>query len=104
MLATALGTEEKLASATVSSWESSSAPKLPPHHRLRAYSRFFATPRSVDEKPPKLLPFDMLTPSERATCQQLELELLELRSLAAEEHAEDEINFKRSWHFTDSGP
>ena len=50
-LARAFSAEEALAAATVSSWESSSAPKLPPRHRLRAYARFFATPRSVERLP-----------------------------------------------------
>lgn len=104
MLATALSTEEKLASATVSSWESANSPKLPPPHRLRAYARFFATPRSV-EKSPTLLPFEMLTLDEQATCRQLEVELLRLRSLAAEDPPEEETAFTgRSWHFTDEGP
>ena len=53
-LATAFSAEETLAPVTVSSWESVSSAKLPPRHRLRAYARFFATPRSV-EADPKLL-------------------------------------------------
>jgi hypothetical protein len=50
-LAKAFSAEEKLAPATVSSWESHSSPKLPPPHRLRAYARFFAAQRSVDAAP-----------------------------------------------------
>lgn len=103
-LAAAFSAEEDLAPATVSSWESNSAPKLPPRHRLRAYARFFATQRSL-EKPPRLLPLEELTPDEQAVCKKLETELLKLRSQAAEEEhpAEDEIAPGRSWHFTDNG-
>jgi len=102
MLARAFSAEEKLASVTVSSWESVSSPKLPPRHRLRAYARFFATQRSV-EKSPTLLPFDALTPDEQATCVQLEAELLRLRGLVAQDSADEEAP-GRSWHFTGSGP
>jgi Helix-turn-helix domain len=103
-LARAFSAEEALAAATVSSWESGSAPKLPPRHRLRAYARFFATPRSV-ERSPALLPWEELTPDEQAACKQLETELLRLRSLAAEDPGEEEIGFSsRTWHFKDSGP
>src|SRR6266516_3510075 len=42
-LAKALGDEEPLSAATVSSWESLTAPKLPPRNRMLAYARFFAT-------------------------------------------------------------
>lgn len=103
-LAQALSVEETLAAATVSSWESTSAPKLPPRHRLRAYARFFATPRSV-EKSPTLLPWETLTPDEQAACKQLETELFRLRNSVAEDSTEEEITFSgRTWHFTDSGP
>ena len=47
-LAEALSSEGSLSSATVSSWESSTAPKLAPGSRLTAYARFFATHRSVE--------------------------------------------------------
>ena len=69
-LARAFSVEEALAAATVSSWESGSAPKIPPRHRLRAYARFFATPRSI-ERSPTLLPWEDLTSDERAACNQL---------------------------------
>lgn len=102
-LAKAFSTEEALAPGTVSSWESASAPKIPPRHRLLAYARFFATQRSV-ESPPKLLPLAVLTPDEHAAYKKLETELIALRRLAAEETDEEEITPGRSWHFTDSGP
>jgi hypothetical protein len=99
-LATAFSAEEKLGAATVSSWESYSSPKLPPRHRLLAYARFFATPRSV-EAGPTLLSLSELTSDEQIAYKELETELLELRSLAAGN--DEDIVFRRSWHFSDTG-
>lgn len=100
-LAAALSKEGKLASATVSSWESLKSPKLPPADRLRAYARFFATPRSVEGQP-KLLPFNELTPDEKKECEKLETELLRLRSAASgESPGEQQPTFSRSWRFRD---
>jgi hypothetical protein len=102
-LAAALGTEKNLTAATVSSWESLKAPKVPPAHRLRAYARFFATHRSGKEGV-GLLPLDELTEGERETYRTLEAELLWLRREASGgEPTEDEVTFKRSWHFQDAG-
>ena len=103
-LALAFSAEEALAAATVSSWESGNAPKLPPPYRLRAYARFFATPRSI-EGSPRLLPWEELTLDEQAACKRLEADLLKLRSRAAGDPAEEHAAFiGRTWHFTDSGP
>ncbi|HME71701.1 MAG TPA: XRE family transcriptional regulator [Myxococcota bacterium] len=102
-LATAFSVEEKLAAATVSSWESLSTPKLPPRHRLLAYARFFATQRSVEAAPPTLLALEELTADEHAVYETLESELLTLRGAAAGDSAEEEIAFSRSWHFADTG-
>lgn len=102
-LASALSAQQPLAAATLSSWERVSSPKLPPRHRLLAYARFFSTRRSV-EAAPRLLPFDALTPDEQAAYKKLEAELLELRSLAAEDSDGEDAPFSRFWHFTDSGP
>lgn len=102
-LASALSAEERLAPATISSWESLTGPKLPPPHRLRAYARFFATPRSVGETRPRLLPIDELTKDERAKYTELEAELLALRSSAAGDGGVEAVAFSRSWHFGDTG-
>jgi hypothetical protein len=99
-LAAALSKEGKLASVTVSSWESLKSPKLPPVDRLRAYARFFATPRSIEGQP-KLLPFDELTHDEKKECEKLEAELLQLRSEASGESPGEEPTFNRSWLFRD---
>jgi hypothetical protein len=103
-LAQAFNGEEPLKGATVSSWESNKAPKLPPPHRLRAYARFFATQRSVATSSPRLLPLEEFTADERARYEELEKELLDLRNEAADDEADDEdIPVPKSWHFAD-GP
>jgi hypothetical protein len=102
-LAAAFSAEEKLAAATVSSWESNTAPKLPPAYRLRAYARFFATPRSIKQAAPVLLPLAELTDEEHEVYAALEKELLWLRTSAAGTRAEEEIAFSKSWLFSDAG-
>jgi hypothetical protein len=69
---------------------------------LRAYARFFATPRSVEGQP-KLLPFNELTQDEKQECEKLETELLRLRSAASGESTQEEPTFNRSWLFRDAG-
>jgi hypothetical protein len=102
-LATALGEDGHLAPATVSSWESLVAPKLPPADRLTAYARFFATRRSLDGDTPHLLPLATLTDAEKTVYQGLEEELLELRDAARKPGPRAEVVMRRSWHFND-GP
>src|SRR5579863_1878422 len=53
-----------VAAATVSSWENTVAPKLPPAERLKAYARFFATHRSIEGDAPVLLPVDTFSEEE----------------------------------------
>jgi hypothetical protein len=101
-LAGAFNAEEPVTPVTVSSWESQSSPKLPPPHRLLAYARFFATPRSVASDP-KLLPLEGLTEDERAVYEDLRTELLGLRRRAAGEVDEEEPTTGRSWLFNDRG-
>ena len=100
-LAVAFSAEEKVASATVSSWESLRSPKIPPTRRLQAYARFFATRRSVEGKP-KLLPLNELTAEERRAYERLETELIKLRNAATGESPEEEPTFNRSWLFQDA--
>lgn len=100
-LAAALG---RLAPASVSSWESSTAPKLPPTDRLRAYARFFATHRSVDGDAPRLLSQNELTEDERAACQALEDELFSLRNEVKNPARQPEADRQHPWRFTDTGP
>lgn len=104
VLAGALSSEGSVSSATVSSWESSSSPKLPPPNRLSAYARFFATHRSVEADPPRLLALEDLTDDERGVFRVLEGQLLTLRDGAGRQPARDEVGVARSWQFPDSGP
>jgi hypothetical protein len=103
-LAKAFSSEERVSSATVSSWESTSSPKVPPRSRLTAYARFFASHRSVETDPPRLLPLDELTDNELVACEGLEAELVALRDATRRPSAKDEMTTTRSWHFSDSGP
>ena len=103
-LAMALGSEGRLSPATVSSWESPIAPKLPPRSRLLAYARFFATHRSLEGGQPRLLPLEDLTGDERDAYEALETELLALRDAAKKPSVRDEVAVTRSWYFSDAGP
>ena len=101
-LAVAFSAEENLAPATVSSWESLKSPKLPPRHRLQAYARFFATPRSVAGGTD--------TDSDRPTHPGRETGIRETRdgTAPAQECGQrgitrEEPTFSRSWHFPDAG-
>lgn len=104
-LARAFDAEEALKGATVSSWESTTSPKLPPRHRLQAYARFFATKRSLEAKFPRLIPLSELSEDERAEYDRLEKELLDLRdSLTGPQSDAEDLPVGRAWHFTDAGP
>lgn len=76
-LAKALSSEGRIATATLSSWESLTTPKTPSQSRLTAYARFFATRRSVDGEP-HLLAEAELRPDELERCREIEEELLDL--------------------------
>jgi hypothetical protein len=103
-LAAALGKDAPLSPATVASWESRTAPKLPPRERVVAYAQFFATRRSLGPKP-ALVPLDSFTPEEQAAYKELLEQLLRLHSAVRGGPAlEAPIMARRSWHFTDSGP
>ncbi|MDT0349533.1 helix-turn-helix domain-containing protein [Pseudonocardia charpentierae] len=66
--------------ATVSSYESVSAPKAPTTARLTAYAQFFATRRSVDGDSPTLHDLTSFTPDERERFVQLKAELFALHA------------------------
>ena len=104
VLASALGENVKLSPATVASWESRTAPKLPPRERVVAYAQFFATRRSLGPEV-ALVPVDSFTPDEQAAHQALLDKLLQLHSAARGGAVPEEpIVARRSWHFADSGP
>ena len=77
-LATAFSSEEgRVAPATVSSWESMTAPKMPPIARISGYARFFSTKRSLDGAP-HLVAEEELDQDELARFRTLEGRLLDL--------------------------
>lgn len=100
-LAAAFSAEEQLAAATVSSWESTRAPKRPPPHRLDAYARFFATSRSTEGEP-RLFGAEDLTPDEKHAYQELAAELNRHRGSASGNASAAGSTFNRSWHFQDA--
>jgi len=103
-LAGALGQQVPLSPATVASWESRTAPKLPPRERVTAYAQFFATRQSLGP-PPTLVPADDFTPEEQAAYQELLERLLRLHAVARGGAAPEAPTVaRRSWHFADSGP
>ena len=94
-----------VAAATVSSWESSVAPKLAPPERLKAYAQFFATHRSIEGDTPMLLAVDTFSQEEQAARKALEFELLALREEATRRPARQaDVTAHRSWYFPDTGP
>jgi hypothetical protein len=94
-LAKALSSEGRVATATLSSWESATNPKTPPEARISAYARFFSTERSLEGEA-HLIPEGHLTPGELDHFRELESQLLELF------HAQDR-QVRRPFQF-DAGP
>ena len=95
-LAQALAQDEPVADSTLSSWENVRAPTLPPHSRLSSYARFFATERSLEDRP-HLVPLSDLNPAERQAYTKLEQELLKLRG----SDVAGPVPARRFWHFGD---
>jgi transcriptional regulator with XRE-family HTH domain len=94
-----------LSGALVSSWESGGA--VPPEERLNAYARFFATRRSLERRPPALIPADDLTSGEEQVRSQLIDELVRLReeALAGSSPRRDTGALGgRFWYFPDGQP
>jgi transcriptional regulator with XRE-family HTH domain len=86
-LAEALGGKKALSISLISSWESPLTPAVPPVQRLAAYAGFFATRRSVEQEPFRLLLMSQLTDDERGRRDDLLRELTELRTAAVREPA-----------------
>ena len=104
-------TQDELAKAlgiggpSVSSWESTTAPKIPVASRLDEYARFFATRRTVAGDVPRLLREDELTDEERAERDKLLTELMRLRAAAlGESGATASAAPGGLWHFPDGAP
>jgi hypothetical protein len=81
-LAGALAGSGRLSVPSISSWENPANPALPPVSRLRAYATFFATQRSVERRPYRLLELSELTASEKAMREQLLTDLTALHAAA----------------------
>ena len=94
-LAKAFSAEERVASATVSSWESATNPKTPSATRLSLYARFFCSVRSIDGDEPHLIPEPNLTPEELGRFHELDDRLAALLN--------PDESYLRSFHF-DTGP
>ncbi|MGH3988282.1 MAG: XRE family transcriptional regulator [Pseudonocardiaceae bacterium] len=91
--------------SSVSSWESADAPKVPTEARLRGYATFFASRRSLDSDPPRLLRDDELTDEERGERDRLFTALRNLRAAAVGEIDPSAATVPRNlWHFPDGGP
>jgi transcriptional regulator with XRE-family HTH domain len=95
-----------LSGALVSSWENGSA--IPPEERLNGYARFFATRRTLAQRPPALVPSEDLTAEEDRTRGELIDELVRLREEALEGPAvgqrETGALGGRFWYFPDGQP
>lgn len=63
---------------SISSWESRDRPKAPPRERLDSYATFFATERSVTQRPFRVLHAPQLTNDERTRRDELLQELTSL--------------------------
>jgi hypothetical protein len=100
-----LGRALGVGASSVSSWESLEAPKLPTEARLRGYATFFASQRSLESDPPRLLRDEELTDKERDERDKLFAELRNLRATAVGEVDSSVASSPRSlWHFPDGGP
>ena len=89
--------------SSISSWEKTDAPTLPPEHRLDMYARFFATRRSVGGPAPLLLPDVDLTADESTLRDALYRELLAQHYLATGLEAQPH-DIEDFWTFPDGGP
>ena len=78
-IAEALGGGSPLSLSLISSWESTRRPVMPPASRLAAYATFFASRRSVESEPARLLGDHELSEEERIVRDELHTQLLSLR-------------------------
>jgi hypothetical protein len=93
-----------LSVGTISGYENERNPTTPPQPRLRSYSTFFATRRSIDGSRARLVQDGDLDANERATRDRL---FSELQSLAAVDQPERHTAADRTasvWKFPDNEP
>ena len=104
-LGQALGDDDALSPATISMWENPASGRLPPPSRLEAYARLFCTSRSFEggERGVQMLDIAELTPQEYDRMDQLQRELLGLRSSAGSgmEASASADEAQSMWHFPD---
>jgi transcriptional regulator with XRE-family HTH domain len=81
-LAQALGGDKPLSVPLISSWESKTAPRIPPPSRLDGYAAVFATERSFSNGQPRMLTPRELSDEERHAMAELKQQLGHLRSNA----------------------
>jgi hypothetical protein len=86
-LGQALGGRSQLSISLISSWENTAKPTIPPERRLEAYATFFATSRSVENEPYRVLMLSQLDENERTAREELWHELKELRNQAVASEA-----------------
>ncbi|MBL7262082.1 XRE family transcriptional regulator [Paractinoplanes lichenicola] len=79
-VAEALGRGTPLSLSLISSWESTRKPVVPPANRLAQYALFFATRRTIESNPARLLEEHELTEDERTARDVMHADLLSLRS------------------------
>ena len=77
----------------ISSWESIRKPVIPPASRLAALATFFASRRSIESEPARLLSEQDLTEDERVVRHQLHTELLSLRFPEVPQYVDDPAAF-----------
>jgi transcriptional regulator with XRE-family HTH domain len=81
-LGQAMGQDRPLSVPLISSWESSTGPKIPPSARLDAYAALFATKRSFANGASQRIPPEAMTDGERREMGELSRELAQMRSRA----------------------
>nr|WP_042192045.1 helix-turn-helix transcriptional regulator [Kibdelosporangium sp. MJ126-NF4]CEL20449.1 hypothetical protein [Kibdelosporangium sp. MJ126-NF4]CTQ97674.1 hypothetical protein [Kibdelosporangium sp. MJ126-NF4] len=105
-LAEAFGGRKPLSISLISSWESPTKSQVPPTRRLESYATFFATMRSVETVPYRLLLPSQLTDNERSDRDALRQELFQLRDQAVTDAPEpvvaSESPLPGFWHFGDN--
>jgi transcriptional regulator with XRE-family HTH domain len=101
-LARALSAQGRVASTTLSSWESLTNPKTPTTARLNAYALFFATRKSIEGEA-HLVAIDDLDETELDRFHELKEELLALHASLQENDASEETR-RALLYFEDAGP
>lgn len=92
-IAEALGGENALSLSLISSWESTRKPVFPPASRLAGYATFFASRRSVESEPARLLSEHELSEEERIVRDELHTQLLSLRFPEGQQYVDEPGQF-----------